>query len=205
MPEAESGRLRVVVGLGNPGSEYQFTPHNLGFLVVDRLAAQAGVGAPRRPEARSLTAHTQVEGWPVVLAKPLTYMNLSGLAVRELLKKFEVGPAALVVVYDELDLPAGVVRIRERGSAAGHHGMESVLEALGTDEFLRVRLGIQPGHPLEDATGFLLRPYPRSAGQQVEELVERGAEAVRAILRDGPARAMTEFNRRDEQKRIEEQ
>ncbi len=195
MAEAESSRLRIVVGLGNPGREYEFTPHNLGFRVVDLLAGPRAV--LRRPEARSLIARVEMEGWPVVLAKPQTYMNLSGLAVREMLRKFAVGPEALVVVYDELDLPAGVLRIRERGGAAGHHGVESVLEALGTDEFLRVRLGVRPDHPVEDDADFLLRPYPRSAGKHVEELVERGAEAVRAILRDGPAKAMTEFNRRE--------
>ncbi len=195
MSEAASERPRIVVGLGNPGPEYQFTPHNLGFLVLDRLAEDAGARL-NRPEARSLTAHAEIERQPVVLAKPQTYMNLSGLAVRELLKKFQAGPQDLLLVYDELDLPAGSIRIRERGGSGGHHGLESILAAVGTEEILRVRLGIQPDHPLEDPTGYLLRPYPRSAEKQVQELVERGADAVRAIFREGSARAMTEFNRR---------
>lgn len=193
----EPGSPRLVVGLGNPGKEYQRTPHNLGFRVVDRLAESVGARL-ERPEARSLTAHTEIEGQPVVLAKPLTYMNLSGLAVRELLRKFEAGPESLLVVYDEVDLPAGSVRIRERGGAAGHHGLESILSAIGTDEFLRVRLGIAPDHPVEDGAAYVLRQFSRSEMPQVEELVERAAQAVRVILRDGPARAMTEFNRRPE-------
>ena len=197
MSEVPSPQPRIVVGLGNPGREYGFTPHNLGFLVVDRLA-QDTKARVERPEARSLTAHTEIEAQPVVLAKPQTYMNLSGLAVRELLKKFGAGPESLLVVYDELDLPAGTIRIRERGSAGGHHGLESILGALGTDEFLRVRLGIGPDHPVEDAAAYVLRPYSRSDQKQVQELVDRAAQAVRTIFRDGPARAMTEFNRRPE-------
>ena len=185
----------IVAGLGNPGGEYEFTPHNLGFQVVDRLAGEAGARVTR-PEARSLTAHTKIEGRAVVLAKPLTYMNLSGYAVRELLKKFEALPTALLVISDELDLPAGSIRIRERGGAAGHHGLESIIEAIGTQEFLRVRLGVAPDHPVEDAVGYLLRPFPRSREKQVEEWVENAAQAVRSILRDGPARAMNQFNRR---------
>ncbi len=183
---------RIVVGLGNPGREYEFTPHNLGFLVLDRLAEPARI---ERPEARSLTAHAEIEGQPVVLAKPLTYMNLSGLAVRELLKRFEAGLEALVVVSDDLNLPAGTIRIRERGGAGGHHGLESILEMLGSEEFLRVRLGIGPDYPVEDGAAYVLRRYSRSEEKQVQDLVELGAQAVRAVVRDGPARAMTEFNR----------
>lgn len=190
MPDAAPS---LVVGLGNPGREYQATPHNLGFRVVDRLAEQAGARIAR-PEARSLTAHTTLEGRPVVLAKPLTYMNLSGQAVRELLDKAE--PVSWLVVSDELNLPLGTLRIRERGSAGGHHGLESIIEWVGSQEFLRVRMGVGPEHPLEDAADYLLRPFPRSREEQVEELVERAAEAVRTILRDGPAKAMNVFNRR---------
>ena len=190
MPDAAPS---LVVGLGNPGREYEATPHNLGFRVVDRLAEQAGARIAR-PEARSLTAHTTLEGRPVVLAKPLTYMNLSGQAVRELLDKAE--PAFWLVVSDELNLPLGTLRIRERGSAGGHHGLESIIEWVDSQDFVRVRMGVGPEHPLEDAADYLLRPFPRAREEQVEELVERAAEAVRTILRDGPAKAMNVFNRR---------
>lgn len=190
-----SSGIIIVVGLGNPGGEYESTPHNLGFRVVDRLAAEAGARVSR-PEARSLTAHTEIEGRAVVLAKPLTYMNLSGYAVRELLKKFAALPGDLLLISDELDLPAGSIRIRQRGGAAGHHGLESVIEAIGTQEFLRVRMGVGPDHPVGDAVDYLLRPFPRSREKQVEEWVDNAAKAVRSILRDGPARAMNEFNRR---------
>ena len=194
MPDAGPAP-RIIVGLGNPGEEYQATPHNLGFRVVDRLAQEAGARVTR-PEARSLTAHTSIEGCRVVLAKPLTFMNLSGQAVGALLRKFQAPPENLLLVSDELNLPAGVIRIRERGTAGGHHGLESVIEALGTKEFLRVRLGVGPDHPVGDAVDYLLRPFPRSLEKQVVEWVDRAAEAVRAILRDGTARAMTHFNRR---------
>src|SRR2546425_538870 len=138
---------RIIVGLGNPGEEYESTPHNLGFRVVDRLAQETGARV-MRPEARSLTAHAEIEKCPVVLAKPLTYMNLSGQAVRALLLKFGAELDSLLVVSDELNLPAGVIRIRERGSAGGHHGLESVIESVGTSEFLRVRLGVGLDHPV---------------------------------------------------------
>ena len=196
MPDAVAVPM-LVVGLGNPGEEYQATPHNLGFRVVDRLAEAAGARITR-PEARALTAHTELEKRPVVLVKPLTYMNLSGQAVRELLHKFGAQPASLLVVSDELNLPFGVLRIRERGSAGGHNGLDSIIDLVGTQEFLRVRLGVGPDHPVGDAAEYLLRPIPRARDQQVEEMVDRAAEAVRTILREGPAKAMTLFNRRPE-------
>lgn len=189
--------MRLIVGLGNPGIEYQFTPHNLGFLVVDRLAEEARVRV-ERPEARCLLAHAELEGQPVVLAKPLTYVNLSGLAVRELLQRLELEPAALVVIYDELALPAGSLRIRCRGSAGGHHGVESIIGALGAEEFVRVRLGIAPGHRVADGSEFVLRQFRRSELKQVDAHIDRAAEAVRFLLREGPEKAMNQFNRRSE-------
>ena len=189
--------MRLIVGLGNPGIEYQFTPHNLGFLVVDRLAEEAQVRV-ERPEARCLIAHARLEGQDVVLAKPLTYMNLSGLAVRDLLERQEADPAALLVIYDELALPQGTLRVRERGSDGGHNGVASIIGALSTDEFLRVRLGIAPEHR-RDAAQYVLRQFRRSELKQVEEQITRAADAVRMILREGPARAMNEFNRRPQE------
>jgi PTH1 family peptidyl-tRNA hydrolase len=192
----------LVAGLGNPGPEYAATPHNLGFRVVARLAEEKGLRISR-PESRSLTTVGEIEGRRVVLATPLTYMNSSGGAVRDLLKKYEAGPESLpqslIVVSDELQLPLGSIRIRERGSAGGHNGIASVIDAVGTDEFVRVRLGIGPDHPVpgEYKADYVLRPFPKAKLEQVEEMVVRGADAVRMILRDGAARAMNEYNRRE--------
>ena len=187
--------MRLIIGLGNPGIEYQFTPHNLGFLVVDRLA-EAVRARVERPEGRCLTAHAELEGQAVVLAKPLTYVNLSGLAVRELLWVLDLTPEALVVVSDDLAMPEGSLRIRRHGSAGGHHGLESIIGALGTQEFVRLRLGIGPEHPVGDASEFVLRSFRRSQLKRVEEQVEQAVEAVRLILREGPQQAMNRFNRR---------
>lgn len=187
--------MRLIVGLGNPGTEYQSTRHNVGFLVADRLAESAGVRI-ERPEAHSLIAHATLEGRPVVLAKPLTFMNLSGTAVRELLDRLELAPADLLVVYDELALPEDSIRIRLRGRSAGHNGIESVLGALGTLEVPRVRVGIAPEHARGDAADFVLRPLRRSEIKRVQEQVDRAADAVRFFLREGPEKAMSHFNRR---------
>lgn len=195
--------MRLIVGLGNPGIEYQFTPHNLGFLVVDRLAEGAQVRV-ERPEARSLLAPAQIEGQPVVLAKPLTYMNLSGLAVRDLLERLELDPGGLLVISDDLALPQGSLRVRRQGSAGGHHGLESIIGALGTEEFARVRLGIAPEHPVADAVEYVLRPFRRAELKLVDEQIEHAADAVRCIVRDGVEKAMNLFNRRPESEESEE-
>jgi PTH1 family peptidyl-tRNA hydrolase len=197
-PVVKPPALWVVVGLGNPGAEYADTPHNLGFRVIARLAEQAGVRVTR-PEARSLTGVGEIEGRRVVLATPLTYMNLSGGAVKELLKKYEAGKDALLLVFDELSLPFGSIRIRERGSAGGHNGVESVIDGVGSPEFTRIRLGIAPDRPVspEHKAAYVLKAFPKSWKDPAEGLVDRGAEAVRMLLRDGVARAMNEFNRRE--------
>ena len=136
--------MKLIVGLGNPGIEYQFTPHNLGFLAIDRLANDGGVEVRNR-QCHALTARAEIEGEQVLLAKPETFMNLSGTSVRELVVKHEIRPELdLIVIYDELDFPLGTIRIRQRGSSAGHNGMKSIIGALGTQEFLRIRLGIAP-------------------------------------------------------------
>lgn len=191
----------LIVGLGNPGPEYENTPHNLGFLTIDRLAQDCGVSV-RRPECRSLVGLGRVEAQEVALAKPLCYMNRSGGAVKALLEKYGLGLSDLMVVFDDLNLPWTTVRIRERGSAGGHNGMESVIAALDSKEFVRVRLGIGPGHPV--GADFVLSPFRRSQQKDLEELIGRGAEAVRAILAEGAAKAMTKFNRRAGGQTIEE-
>ncbi len=187
--------MRLIVGLGNPGAEYATTPHNLGFAVVDRLAAQAGVRV-ERPEAKSYTGRARIAGREVVLAKPQTFMNASGMAVRELVERFELDPAESVVVLDEVSLPWGWIRVRERGSAGGHNGLASILGALGTDEIIRVRLGIRPEHPVGDLSAYVLRPVPRVYREDAASMVEAAAEAVELILKEGVRRAMSRFNRR---------
>jgi PTH1 family peptidyl-tRNA hydrolase len=190
--------VKLIVGLGNPGIEYQFTPHNLGFLAIDRIANESGVEVRNR-NCRALTARAVIEDQQVLLAKPETYMNLSGLSVRELVTKYEIEPATdLIVIYDELDLPLGTIRIRQRGSSAGHNGMESVIGALGTQEFLRIRLGIAPDRKIVDGVKFVLTPFRKAQLKIVDEVLDITLEAVRVILRDGPGPAMNRFNRKPE-------
>jgi peptidyl-tRNA hydrolase, PTH1 family len=191
--------VKLIVGLGNPGIEYQFTPHNLGFLTIDCLANEVGAEVRNR-NCRALTARAVIEEQQVLLAKPETYMNLSGMAVRELVGKYEVDPAKdLIVIYDELDLPLGRIRIRQRGSSAGHNGMESIIGALGTQEFLRVRLGVGPDKKVSDGAKYLLSPFRKAQLKVVDEIIDTASEAVRVILKEGPGAAMNRFNRDPEQ------
>lgn len=190
--------MKLIVGLGNPGIEYQFTPHNLGFLTVDRLAERWQVEVKNR-HCQSLTARTKAGERDVLLAKPETYMNLSGLAVRELLEEYELNPEQdLVVIYDELDLPFGAIRIRPRGGTAGHNGMESIVGALGTEEFLRVRLGTAPERKVADGARYVLGQFRRSQYKVVDQMLDTAADAVEAILKEGAAAAMNRFNRKPE-------
>jgi len=190
--------VKLIVGLGNPGIEYQFTPHNMGFLAVDCIAEQYGVRVSNR-HCRALTGRTVIAEQEILLAKPETYMNLSGMSVRELVREHEIDPAQnLVVIYDELDLPLGVIRIRQRGSSAGHNGMESIIGALGSDEFVRIRLGIGPDHPVKDGARYVLGQFKKSQEAAVVEELETAAEAVKVILTEGAAKAMNRFNRRPE-------
>jgi PTH1 family peptidyl-tRNA hydrolase len=195
--------MRLIVGLGNPGMEYAWTPHNLGFMVVDRLAERAGARV-ERPEARSYIGRAQLAGHEVLLAKPQTFMNASGPAVRDLLERFECDPAEMIVLVDEAALPWGTLRIRERGSAGGHNGLKSVIGALGSDEFIRVRLGIRPEHAVGDLADYVLRPMRKAELEQAAEMIELAADAVEGILAEGPGRAMSRFNRRPESKEEED-
>ena len=195
--------MKLIVGLGNPGIEYQFTWHNLGFLTIDRIANGLGIEVRNR-QCRALTARALIDtktmaGEPVVLAKPETYMNLSGLSVRELVAEHQVDvPRDLIVIYDELDLPLGTIRIRQRGSSAGHNGMESILGALGTDEFLRIRLGIAPDRKVVDGVKYVLTPFRKAQEKVVDEQLDTAVQAVDVILKEGPAAAMNRFNRKNE-------
>jgi peptidyl-tRNA hydrolase, PTH1 family len=190
--------VKLIVGLGNPGIEYQFTPHNLGFLTIDRIANDLRIEVRNR-QCRALTARTTIAGEPVILAKPETYMNLSGLSVRELVSEHQVDVTRdLIVIYDELDLPLGTIRIRQRGSSAGHNGMESILGALDTDEFLRIRLGVAPEHKVSDGAQYLLSPFRKAQEKVVDEVLDAAAQAVEVVLKEGPAAAMNRFNRKNE-------
>ena len=188
--------MKLIVGLGNPGIEYQFTPHNLGFLTIDRLAQQCGVEVRNR-NCRAMTARAIIGEQQVLLAKPETYMNLSGLSVRELLARHELKPETdLIVIYDELDLQLGTIRIRQRGSSAGHNGMESVIGALDTQEFLRIRLGIAPEKKIADGVKYVLTPFRKKQLKAVDEVLDKAAEAVKVILTEGSGAAMNRFNRK---------
>ena len=189
--------MKLIVGLGNPGIEYQFTPHNIGFLAVDRIAEQCGVMVDNR-HCKALTARARIGKAEILLAKPETFMNLTGLSVLELVRKHEVDVQRdLLLIYDELDLPLGTIRIRERGSSAGHNGMESVLGALGTEEVPRMRLGIAPDHPVKDGARYVLGQFRKSQLVAVDELLERAAEAVIVIVNEGISVAMNRFNRKE--------
>ena len=196
----------LVVGLGNPGLDYLWTPHNAGFMAIDRIAQQEGVVVQNR-RCRATTATCRIAGRQVVLAKPETFMNLSGAAVAALIDEFEADPARdLLVIYDELDLALGTFKIRERGSAAGHNGARSVTAALDTEEWLRLRIGVGLDLPPEAiAAGggkrpgrdYLLSPMRKADLAVLDEVLDRVATATRRIIQDGPGPAMNEFNRKD--------
>jgi len=190
------GEVRyLVVGLGNPGPQYEMTPHNLGFLTVDRLARRVEARLTRF-ECQALVGQAMVADEKVLLAKPQTFMNLSGQSVKGLAAKYGVEPEGVVLIYDDLDLPWGSLRIRERGSAGGHHGVEDVIRCLGTQAFPRLRLGIHPGHEVRDGAKFVLAPFRSGQKQELDPLLDAAADAVESIVAEGVAKAMTAHNRR---------
>jgi peptidyl-tRNA hydrolase, PTH1 family len=190
--------VKLIVGLGNPGREYELTPHNLGFLAADRIASERGVEIRNR-QCRALTGRMQVGDEPVLLAKPETYMNLSGVSVRELVAEYEIQPESdLIVIQDELDFPLGTLRIHTRRSSAGHNGIESIIGALGTQDFLRIRMGVAPERKVEDGQRYLLAPLGKAALAVVDEMLNTAVEAVKVILTEGAAAAMNRFNRKEE-------
>lgn len=196
--------MKLVVGLGNPGIEYQFTPHNAGFLAIDRIAGNCGAVVSNR-RGRALTAKVTLAGHEVLLAKPETFMNLSGLSVAALLRELGITlPSAdLLVLYDELAFPLGELRIRERGSPNGHNGVKSISGALGTEEWLRIRIGVgkaalADGREIKaGGTNYLLSPLRKSELAVLDPVLDRAQQAVETIFRDGPAAAMSQFNRRE--------
>jgi PTH1 family peptidyl-tRNA hydrolase len=190
--------VKLIVGLGNPGPEYELTPHNLGFLTIDRLADVLHVEVRNR-QCKALTARTQIGQEPVVLAKPETYMNLSGMAVRELLEKLELKPETdLIVIQDELDFPFGTLRVQRARSSAGHNGIESIIDSLGTKDFLRIRIGVAPEHKPRDGKEYLLSPLRKAQLKAIDPILDDAMEAVKIIVKEGPAAAMQHFNRKPE-------
>lgn len=183
--------LWLIVGLGNPGPEYEWTPHNAGFLAVDRYAERNGVRIHRK-ECLALVGI----GKDVVVAKPQTYMNESGGSVRQLLAKYEMKPDRLLVVYDELALPWGQLRVRPKGSDAGHNGMRSIIRSLGTQDFPRLRIGVHPGGERSGGKDYLLAPMRRRQREEMEAIVDRAAEAIESVTAFGVEQSMATFNRR---------
>jgi peptidyl-tRNA hydrolase, PTH1 family len=195
--------MLLVAGLGNPGEQYALSPHNLGFLTVDRLAERHGIRITRK-DSRALIGLGEIDGREVMLAKPQTFMNLSGDSLAPLMEKHQIEVVDMVVVYDELDLPWRALKIKPKGSAAGHNGMKSVIQRLKTSDIVRVRLGIHPGHPIRDGAEFVLAPIKRSQMTELDEFVDYAAGAVRSIAAEGVVMAMTKFNRRAPGLNIEE-
>jgi PTH1 family peptidyl-tRNA hydrolase len=194
--QSEIGNLmRLIVGLGNPGTEYEWSRHNLGFMLIDKLASEAGIHVSRR-ECRAFVGRIALEGCEVKVVKPQTFMNLSGEAIVCLFAKHKIAVPddKLIVISDDLALPFGTIRIRARGSAGGHNGLKSIIAAIGTNEFVRLRIGIQPEHPITDSRRFVLDSFSRAARPEVEKILGRSADALRSILRDGVLKAMTEYN-----------
>ncbi|MBM3739789.1 MAG: aminoacyl-tRNA hydrolase [Acidobacteria bacterium] len=184
----------LIAGLGNPGPEYAITPHNLGFLTVDRLAARHAIRVTRTEDA-ALVGLGGIKGSPAVLAKPQTFMNSSGVSVRALCGRYDLGPDNLLLIYDELALPWGNLRVRPKGSAAGHNGVKSVIACLQSQDFARIRIGIHPGYPVDGAR-YVLTPVRKAQWKEMDELVDQAADAAESVIAEGVEKAMTAYNRR---------
>ncbi len=197
MPDSspESPGVWCIAGLGNPGARYERTPHNAGFWVVDELGRRFAIPVARE-EGNVLFGNGQLAAKAVILVKPQTFMNRSGEGIAAMLRFRKLTPQNLIVIHDELDLPWTALRIREQGSAAGHNGVKSIIGALKTDVFVRVRVGIRPVEPIRNVVDYVLAPLGRELAVDVEEIVSYTADAVESIVAEGAAQAMTKFNRR---------
>ncbi len=191
----ENRAPRLVAGLGNPGYEYILTPHNLGFMAVDRLAEDFGVEISR-PEGQALTARFSVNGAEVIVAKPQTYMNLSGLAITRMMRRYHIPAGDLIVLMDDADIPLGTLRIRSHGSAGGHNGLKSIIGAIGSSDFARIRMGVKPERPMDDRALYVHSRFRNASLETVAGMVDRAAEAAGVILREGLEAAMNRYNRR---------
>src|ERR1700687_1119093 len=195
--------MRLIVGLGNPDPEYQWTPHNLVFMAVDELANRGSIRV-ERPEGKGLVGRGKLAGEVVILAKPQTYMNLSGLSVRELLAKYELDVSDLLLMWDEAQLALGAIRIHPSGSAGSHNGAKSVIGSLGTQEFARLRLGCAPDHPVSSRKEYVLRPMKKAELEVAAEMIGEAGDAVEMILKQGIDAAMNKYNRRKPPESTEE-
>jgi peptidyl-tRNA hydrolase, PTH1 family len=191
--DALSEKNWLIVGLGNPGLQYERTRHNLGFMLIDRLAREAQTQV-KREECHALVGRAEIEGQRVELVKPQTFMNLSGEAINCLLKKPNRSADKLIVVADDLALPIGTTRLRAKGSGGGHNGLKSIIDCLRTNEFIRLRIGIQPEHPISNTKNFVLENFSKSETETIEEVLEKSAEAIRAVVSDGIEKAMAQYN-----------
>ena len=187
--------MRLIAGLGNVGSEYEWTPHNAGFLAIDALAARHSIRV-KRPEVKALIGRGTIAGQEVILAKPQTMMNLSGVALRMLLERYECEPSETIVLLDEIDLPWGMLRVRDRGRNSTHNGLKSIIATIGTDEFIRVRMGVRPAQIWGDRKDYLLCTMGRDERQTAQQMAVDAADAVEVILTEGLSKAMTRFNRK---------
>ena len=183
----------LIVGLGNPGPQYEKTRHNLGFMLADMLANRLQTRISR-DECRALIGRGIVDNQTVELAKPQTFMNLSGESVSCLLAKEPRSVEKLIVISDDLAIPFGTIRIRPRGTHGGQNGLRSIIDRLKTQEFIRLRIGIQPEHPIADASRFVLENFSKSEAGEVEMILRTAADAVETIIRDGVEAAMGKFN-----------
>jgi peptidyl-tRNA hydrolase, PTH1 family len=186
--------MRLIVGLGNPGQQYERTPHNVGFLGIDALAARGAIRLTR-PEANSQVGRGELAGQPVILAKPQTMMNRSGVAVGRLLERYGCDPAQMIVLVDDVDLPWGMLRVRERGSAGTHNGMRSVVQTVGP-AFIRIRMGVGPDKVWGELRDYVLRPMGKAELEVAGQMAAEAADAVELILTEGVSKAMSKYNRR---------
>jgi PTH1 family peptidyl-tRNA hydrolase len=191
--ESLSEKNWLIVGLGNPGAQYDKTRHNLGFMLVDRLATEAQTQI-KREECRALIGRAEIENRLTELVKPQTYMNLSGEAINCLLKKPERTAQRLIVISDDLALPVGTMRLRGKGSHGGHNGLRSIIDCLRTNEFIRLRIGIEPEHPIRDTSSFVLEKFSKTETEKIEQILDTSAEAIRTVITDGVEKAMAKYN-----------
>jgi PTH1 family peptidyl-tRNA hydrolase len=194
----------LVAGLGNPGEQYAATPHNLGFLVVERLAARHAIRLTRK-ECQALIGQGNIGGKTVLLAQPQTFMNLSGVAIKPLMEKNEVPPSELLLVYDDLDLLWGSLRVRPKGSSAGHNGVIDVIAKIGSQDFPRIRLGVHPGHPLPSGKDYLLSRFTRQQNETLDAFIDLAVDATESVISEGVEKSMTRFNRRAQGSTTEEE
>ena len=186
--------MRLIIGLGNPGAEYALTRHNIGFMLVEKLALTAST-AIKRQSCRALIGRAEIAGESVELVKPQTYMNLSGESVACLLKKDEsLSAAEMIVVSDDLALPFGKIRLRPRGSAGGHNGLKSIISSIKTEDFIRLRIGIAPSHQISETKNFVLEKFSKIEQNELEKVFEQSARAIDHVIRDGVEKAMAQFN-----------